>query len=130
MARTRLDEAAGLTVADVIHSRLSALPARATVGEVRAWFAASDSRRMALLADDGRYAGSLVPEDLPPDADASRPAAELARRGPTVTPDDPASRAEELALGTPARRVAVVDRGGQLLGIVAITTDLQGFCGT
>ena len=37
---------------------------------------------------------------------------------------------EELALATPARRVPVVDGDGRLLGIVAVTTDLQGFCGT
>jgi CBS domain-containing protein len=125
----RLDEAAGLTVADVTHSRFSALPASATVGEVRDWFAASASRRMALLADDGRYAGSIVAEDLAGEADHARPAAELAQNGPTVAPEDPASRAEELALRTDARRVPVVDRDGRLLGVVAITTDLQGFCG-
>ena len=129
MARTRLDEAAGLTVADVTHSRFSALPASATVAEVSAWFAGSESRRMALLADDGRYVGSLRPEDLA-GADPARPAAELAERGPTVTPDEPASRGEELALGSGTRRVPVVDHDGRLLGVVAITEDLQGFCGT
>jgi CBS domain-containing protein len=125
----RLDEAAGLTVADVTHSRFKALPADTTVGEVREWFAASESRRMALLADDGRYAGSLVPADLAGESDPARPAAELAQSRPTVAPEDPASLAEELALSTETRRVPVVDRDGRLLGIVAITADLQGFCG-
>jgi CBS domain-containing protein len=129
MARTRLDEAAGLTVADVTHSRFTALPGSATVGEVREWFASGDGHRMALLADDGRYVGSLVPDDLA-GADAAGAAAELARRGPTVAPDEPASRGEELALRDGNRRVPVVDADGRLLGIVAITTDLQGFCGT
>jgi Mg/Co/Ni transporter MgtE len=129
MARTRLDEAAGLTVADVTHSRFSALPASATVGEVTAWFAGSESRRMALLADDGRYVGSLRAEDLV-GADPARPAAELAERGPTVTPDEPASRGEQLALSTGSLRVPVVDHDGRLRGVVAITEDLQGFCGT
>ena len=130
MARIRLDEAAGLTVADVTHSDFKSLPASATVGEVQAWFAASDSRRMALLADDGRYAGSLVPEDVAGAADPAGPAVELARPGPTVAPDAPASRGEELALATEALRVPVVDDAGRLLGIVAVTADLQGFCGT
>src|SRR3954454_10055210 len=130
MARTTLAEAAGLTVADVTHSRFSTLPAHATVGDVRAWFSDSDSHRMALLVDDERYVGCLVPEDVAGAADPARPASELAQRGPTVTPDEPASRGEELALSTAARRVPVVDRDGRLLGIVAITTDLQGFCGT
>ena len=125
----RLDEADGLIVADVSHSEFKALPASATVGEVREWFASSDSRRMALFADQGRYEGCVLRGDL--DAvDADEAAVAYAERGPTVAPDEPASRGAELALSTPARRVPVVDADGQLLGIVAVTTDLQGFCGT
>ena len=37
---------------------------------------------------------------------------------------------EELALATPARRVPVVDGTGRLVGIVAVTADLQRFCGS
>jgi CBS-domain-containing membrane protein len=130
MARTRLDEAAGLTVADVTHSRFSALPADATVGAVRAWFAESESRRLALLADDRRYVGCLVPEDLGDGADPDEPAAARARRGPTVLPEAPAKEGEELALSSGTLRVPVVDSDGTLLGVVAVTEDLQGFCGT
>ena len=130
MARTRLDEAGGLSVADVTHSKVSALPVDATAGQVREWFAKSESRRMALLSDDGRFAGYLVPDDLPATVDPGRPAAELARLEPTVSPSDPARRGEEIALSTAARRVPVVDGDGRLLGIVAVTTDLEGFCGT
>jgi CBS domain-containing protein len=130
MAKTKIDEAAGLTVADVIHGRFSALPATATIGEVRDWFAASTSRRMAFLADDGRYAGSLVPEDLAGDVDPARPAAGVAQLGPTVLPDAPATEGEQLALQTPARRVPVVDGDGRLIGVVSVTEDLQAFCGT
>jgi CBS domain-containing protein len=129
MARTTLDEAAGLTVADVTHSRVTVFGADATVGELREWFEEKEGHRLAVLADDGRYAGSLVPEDID-GAEPERPARELARSGPTVAPGEPAKRGEELALSTPARRVPVVDDGGRLLGIVAITPDLQGFCGT
>jgi CBS-domain-containing membrane protein len=125
----RLEEAAGLTVADVTHSKVKALPANATVADVLGWFSASTGHRMALLADDGRYVACLVPADLD-GADRAKPAAELAREWPTVAPDEPASRGEELALSTDARRVPVVDHDGRLLGIVAITPDLQGFCGT
>jgi Mg/Co/Ni transporter MgtE len=125
----RLEEAAGLTVADVTHSRAKALPASATVAEVLAWFSESGSRRMALVADDGLYVACLVPDDLE-GADPDRRAADLARDWPTVAPDEPAKRGEELALRTDARRVPVVDHDGRLLGIVAVTTDLQGFCGT
>ena len=125
----RVDEAAGLTVADVTHSRAAALPPSAKVGEVQEWFAASTSHRLALIADDGRYLGRLVAEDVA-DADPQRPAVELARRGVTVAPEEPAKRGEQLALESGIRRVPVVDGDDRLLGIVAITTDLQGFCGT
>ncbi len=118
-----------VTVADVTHSRFKALPASATVGEVREWFEASDSRQMALLAEEDRYAGCLLRGDLDA-ADPTEAAAAYAERGATVTPDEPAARAEELALATPAHRVPVVDGEGRLVGIVALTTDLQGFCGT
>jgi CBS-domain-containing membrane protein len=125
----RLEEAVGLTVADVMHSRFSVLPGDASVADVREWFDGSTSHRMALLADDGRYVACLVPGDLD-GADPGQRAAGFAREWPTVTPDQPAKRGEELGLSTDARRVPVVDDEGRLLGIVAITTDLQGFCGT
>ena len=130
MARTRIDEAAGLTVADVIHAKFTALPADATIADVREWFAASTSRRMAFLADDERYAGSLTPEDVAGDLDQTRPAVDVAQLGPTVAPDAPAAEGERLALQTAARRVPVVDRDGRLLGVVSVTQDLQAFCGT
>jgi CBS domain-containing protein len=125
----RLDEAGGLTVADVTHSRFSTLPADATVADVREWLGSSGSHQMALLADGDRYVASVVAGDLE-GADPAARAADLARDWPTVAPEDPAKRGEELALAGGHRRVPVVDGGGRLLGIVAITTDLQGFCGT
>jgi CBS domain-containing protein len=128
--RTRVDDAAGLVVADVIHKRFSALPASATVGDVREWFAASSHRRVAFLAEDGRYAGSLTPRDLADEPDGERPACELARHGPTVVPDAPARTGHQLALLTDARRVPVVDRDGRLVGVIGLTDDLVAFCGT
>ncbi|MDQ3851149.1 MAG: CBS domain-containing protein [Actinomycetota bacterium] len=130
MPRTRTDEAAALTVAEVMHTRFTALPASATIGEVRDWFAASGSRRLAFVADAGRYAGSLTAADVAGDLDADRPAIEVAVAGPTVSPDAPATAGRDLALLTDARRVPVVDGEGELLGVVAVTADLQSFCGT
>jgi len=60
MARTRVDEATQLSAADVIHKRFGALPSESTVGQVRDWFAASSHRRIAVLANHRRYAGSLA----------------------------------------------------------------------
>ncbi len=130
MARTPLREAADLTVADVIHKRFSALPADATIAEVRAWFAASSHRKMAFLAEGGRYAGSLTRGDLDGDLDPTRAAADLARPGTTVAPDAPARTGYELAVSGDALRVPVVDGDGTLLGVVGVTDDLGGFCGT
>ena len=130
MAKTQIDDAAGLTAADVIHAKFSALPATATIGDVRDWFAVSTSRRMAFLVDGERYAGSVTPEDIAGDVDLTRPATEVAERGPTIAPEAPATRGHEVALQTAARRVPVVDHDGRLLGVVSVTTDLQGFCGT
>jgi CBS domain-containing protein len=130
MARTRIDEAAGLTVADVIHAQFTALPANATIGEVRDWFAASDSRRMAFLAADERYAGSVSREHVAGDLDPAAPAADVAQQGPTVLPDDPATHGGQVALQSTARRAPVVDRDGRLLGVLSVTKDLQAFCGT
>jgi CBS domain-containing protein len=130
VARTAIDDAAELTVADVTHKRFSALPANATVGDVRAWFEESSHRRMAFLADGESYRGSLVREDVADGVDVSRPAVDIARSAPTVAPEAPARVACELALASDAHRVPVVDRGGRLVGVVAVTADLLGFCGT
>jgi CBS domain-containing protein len=130
MPKTRLDESAGLSVTDIMHAKFSALPASATIAEVREWFAASTSRRQAFLADGDRYAGSLTADDVASQADDDRPAVDVAQDGPTVSPDAPAATGSDLALLTDSRRVPVVDGDGRLLGVVAVTGDLQSFCGT
>jgi CBS domain-containing protein len=131
VARTAIQDASDLLVADVIHKRFSAMAENATVREVREWFAESPHRRMAFLCGgDGGYLGSLTPADLAADLDPGRPALEIACSGPTVTPDAPATMGRDLALATDARRVPVVDQAGTLVGVVAVTDDLAGFCGT
>ena len=130
MARTPIDAATELTAADVVHKRFSALSADATIAQVRDWFAESSHRKVAVLADGGRYAGSLTRTDLGGDLDAGRPAADVASPGPIVAPDAPAHTAYELATSTAALRVPVVDSAGTLIGVVGVTDDLGGFCGT
>jgi CBS domain-containing protein len=130
MPKIKIDEADDLTVQDVLHARLSALDAAATVADARAYFAASASRRLAFVADDGRYVGSLTPAHLAGAEDPERPVAQIADRGPTVAPDAPATAGRDLALLTDSRRVPVVDGDGRLVGVVAVTGDLTSFCGT
>jgi CBS-domain-containing membrane protein len=115
-------------VADVTHSKFKALPVTATVGEVQQWFQSSGSRQMALFAEDGRYAGRLLRAEVE-GLDPSALAVDAAQPGETVAPDEPAARGREVALATPGLRVPVVDADGRLVGIVAVTTDLSGFCG-
>jgi CBS domain-containing protein len=130
MAKIRTDAVDDLTVEAVMHAQLSTLPPGATIGDVRDYFAASTSRRLAFVVDeDGRFVGSLTPADIG-DGDGARPAADVADRGPTVTPDEPAVTGRDLALRTDARRVPVIDGDGRLVGVVAVTGDLQSFCGT
>jgi CBS domain-containing protein len=129
MAKIRIDAADGLTVQAVMHENLSSLPATATVGDVRDYFAASKSRRLAFVVDeDGGFVGSLTPAHVG-DGDPGRRAAEVADTEPTVSPAEPAATGRDLALLTDARRVPVVE-GGRLVGVVAVTGDLQSFCGT
>jgi len=129
MPRLKIDQADGLTVADITHIRFTALPATATVADVRDWFAQSASRRLAFVADGERYLGSLTPADVA-GGEGDRLAVEVAQDGPTVSPEAPATTGRDLALLTESRRVPVVDGDGRLLGVVAVTGDLQSFCGT
>ena len=130
MARTPLDEATELTAAEVVHKRFSALPADATVADVREWFEASSHRKIAVLADGRLYAGTLTRDDLGGDVDPLSPASALASPGPTIGPAEPAQTAHDLATTTSALRVPVVDQDGKLIGVVGVTDDLAGFCGT
>lgn len=122
-------ETDGLTAADVMHPTLSSLPAASTVEDVRGFFAASTSRRLAVFADGDRYLGALTPETLADDADPATPAADLATREPTIDPAASAAAARDLALAQPSRRLPVVDAAGRLLGVVAIDKHLARFCG-
>ena len=124
-----LEDIDGATAADLMHRRITTLPASATVAELRAYFAESTSHKLALLVDGERYVGSLVPSALEGAPD-SAVAAELAARGDTVEPDVPADVARERAMAMASSRLPVVDADGRLAGIIAINSRRDGFCGT
>jgi CBS domain-containing protein len=98
-----------------------------TVGELRAWFGGSASRRLAVIAADGGYAGALTPADVACDASSDQPALEVARGRPTVAPEAPALEGRDLAIASDARRIPVVDAEGRFHGVLAVTSDLQYF---
>ncbi|MEA2265127.1 MAG: hypothetical protein QOE27_710 [Solirubrobacteraceae bacterium] len=130
MANILIDRVDGLRAEDVMHAQTSALGPRTTVGEARAYFAASTSRRLAVLTDAGRYLGGLTRSDLPAEGDEDRPVLETLDPRPTVGPGVPAATARDLALACEARRVPVVGEDGRYLGIVSVNRTGEWFCGT
>jgi len=125
--RVHTDAVDGLTVADVMHADFTTVPPGATVGSVRAWFQGSASRRLALIADAGRYVGSLTRAEVEDDSTPMRTVDEIARIGSTVSPEAAAAFGRDIVLQTEARRVAVVDLDGRLVGVLALTSDEQFF---
>jgi len=124
-----LEDVNGATAADLMHRRITTLPASATVAELRAYFAESTSHKLALLVDGERYVGSLEPPALDGAPD-SAVASDFAVRGDTVEPDVPADVARERAMAMASSRLPVVDADGRLAGIIAINSRRDGFCGT
>ena len=114
-------------VADVMHADVEGLAASLTVGQLRAWFAISASRRLAVIAVDGQYVAALTPASLGPDAPDDRPALDFAAPYPTISPGMPAAAGRDLAVATNPHRVPVVDDDGHLHGVLALTTDRMHF---
>ena len=121
------DAAAAATVKDVMHADPPTLERAATVGDARDWFAAGASRRLALIADAGRYVGALTRADAEGASDRDRPAVEIATYGRTVRPGETAAAGRDQLLASEARRVPVVDREGRLVGVLALTSDERFF---
>ena len=131
MAKITIDRVDGLRARDIMHAQTSALGPDTTIGEARDYFAASTSRRLAVIADaDGRYLGSLTPADLPDAGDPAGPALAAVPLRKIVGADDPAATARDLALATDTRRVPVVGADGRYLGIVSVDSSHSWFCGT
>jgi CBS domain-containing protein len=124
-----LEDIDGATAADLVHRRITTLPGSATVGDLRAYFAESTSHKLALLTDGDRYVGSLEADALDGAPD-SVPASGFATRGETVAPEVPAAAARDRAMAMASSRLPVVDAAGVLVGIIAINSRRDGFCGT
>lgn len=125
--RIRTADAARFTVADVMHAATEGLSPALTVGELRDWFAGSDSRRLAMIADGDRYLGSLTPTDIDAGAPAERRAIDYARTTRTLAPDMPADAGRDLVIRASGHRLPVVDAAGRLRGVLAVTSDLEFF---
>jgi CBS-domain-containing membrane protein len=128
-AKVTRESAAGLLVRDVMVRRPKTLPAQATVAELRAHFE-NPRVRTALLADGGRFAGAIAPEDLPADAPASSPARAHARTDvPTVGPDATMTEATALLDSCGDSRLLVLDADGETIaGLLCLDKPGTGFC--
>jgi CBS domain-containing protein len=125
-----IDDADGRTAAELVHRRLTTTPASDTVGSLREYFGSSSSHKLALVVDGRRYVGAVTPETLPDSAPDAAPAGEYALRGRTVPPETPGPEARDIALDEPSSRLPVVGEDDTLVGVVAITSRRDGFCGT
>ena len=106
------------------------MPAAATVADVRAFFASSTSHHVALLTDGERYVGAIeAGRSLTTSTPPGRPPSHVIA-GPTIAPDVTATQARDIAIAEPSLRLPVVDDAGALVGIVAVTSGRDGFCGT
>ena len=117
-----------MLVRDVMLRFPKTLPAHASVEDARAVLA-NDHVHMVLLTEGGALVGTLVRADLPRTAkgcSAALPRSTL--RGRTVLPDARVDAVQEMLVGRRLRRMAVVDHGGTLLGLLCHKRTGQGFC--
>jgi CBS domain-containing protein len=127
------EDAAGLLVRDVMVRRPKTLPADVSVAELREHFT-NPRVRTALLADHGRFAGAIAPEELPADAPATDAARAYACVDvPTLPPD--ATMADALALMDRRgdQRLVVLDGDGDgeratLVGLLCLDRTGASFC--
>jgi CBS domain-containing protein len=86
--------------------------------------------RTALLADDGRFAGAIDPDELPPDAPGGEPARDHARTDlPTVGPEATMAEAMELLDRRGDNRLIVLgEDGATIAGLLCLDRTGAGFC--
>jgi CBS domain-containing protein len=115
-------EQAGPTVRDVMLAEARTIPPDTPVETVRETFA-NPRVKLLLVAEDERFLGTLVPDDVP----ASGTIADgVDTAAATLSPDDGIDRALELLEHT--SRVPVVGAGGRLYGLVCLNKGKNAFC--
>ena len=122
-----LDEAAVLTVGEVMISRPKTLPSTATVADARRMFE-NPSVRTALVVDEGRYAGELTRADLEGQSDAAPLAAIASTATGTVAQTATVAAALERMDAAGTDRLAVVEPDGTLRGLVCLSRSHGHLC--
>jgi CBS domain-containing protein len=123
------EESATLLVRDVMVHRPKTLPVDSTVADLREQFA-NPRVRTALLADGGRFAGAIAPEELADSAEGSEPARDHARMDvPTMAPEATMTDALELMDRRGDHRLVVLDAdGATLVGLLCLDRTGSSFC--
>jgi predicted transcriptional regulator len=121
------DDAADRLVRDVMVHRPKTLPADATVADLRREFE-NPRVQTALLADDGRFAGAVAPDELPDTADGEEPAKAYARVDiPTLAPEATMGEAIALLEARGEFRLVVLE-GDTLAGLLCLDRRGTTFC--
>jgi len=123
------NEAAVLTVGEVMISRPKTQSGDAALGDVRRAFE-NPSVRTVLLADNGVFRGAIEREAVPADAPDDAPAMRYADTAPvTATPATPISEAIKLLDGQAEPRLIVLDDDGATLrGLLCFNRGSSEFC--
>jgi CBS domain-containing protein len=116
----------GLLVRDVMVRRPKTLPASATVGDLRALFT-NPHVATALLVDGDAFAGAVDRDSMSPDAPDASPATDVATDADVIAPDAPMSEAVARLEARATDRLVVLE-GQNLVGLVCLTKDRDGFC--
>jgi stage IV sporulation protein FB len=117
MAHVRLR---GLRVADAMVTDLVSMPASAWVAEMRGTLRHSAQREVPVVDDAGHFAGMIDGLVVAEHGDARTPLREYADKAPTVGARDDLEKAANAVAAAGARAAAVVDRKGQVVGVLRL----------
>lgn len=116
------------TVAEVMVRYPKVLPVDTAVGQVRAVFE-DDHVHMVLLTRGSHLCGTVVRGDVPGTAPDVQKAVCFAHlTGRTVSAMAPADEVLQRLVARQQRRLAVVDDGGLLVGLLCLKARGTGFC--
>jgi CBS domain-containing protein len=124
------DDAAVLTVGEVMISRPKTMNADAPVADVRRAFEHPSVRTVLLASDDGTFRGAIDRDAVPATARDDEPAVAYADPKPvTATPDMPIPDAIKLLDDRTEPRLIVLDEDGATLrGLLCFNRGSSEFC--
>ncbi len=124
-----LASASGCTVADAMLTIPRTHSIAVTVGEVASFFADDHVHAALIVGPTGRLAAVVERGDLAAGAVPGTPAVRFGRLdGRTILAGTGLAEARQGMIESGRRRVAVIDPGGLLLGLLCLKASRTGFC--